>query len=103
MSASPAHPRPPLGARYVRLLGSAGAANLGDGIMSVAVVWLATSLTRDPILITLVALSSRLPWLLLSLHAGVLADRVDRVRLVALMDAIRAVVVAALTAAVLLI
>lgn len=93
-------PRPPLGPRYMRLLGSAGAANLGDGIMTVAVVWLATSLTRDPLLITLVTLASRLPWLLFTLHAGVLADRYDRLRLVATMDVLRAGVVAALTLAV---
>lgn len=93
-------PRPPLGPRYMRLLGSAGAANLGDGIMTVAVVWLATSLTRDPLLITLVTLASRLPWLLFTLHAGVLADRYDRLRLVATMDVMRAGVVAALTLAV---
>ena len=93
-------PRPPLGPRYMRLLGSAGAANLGDGIMTVAVVWLATSLTRDPLLITLVTLASRLPWLLFTLHAGVLADRYDRLRLVATMDMMRAGVVAALTLAV---
>lgn len=96
-------PRTPLGPRYLRLLGSAGAANLGDGLMSVAVVWLATSLTRDPILITLVALASRMPWLVFTLHAGVLADRYDRVRLVASMDAVRAVVVTVLTAAVVLV
>ncbi len=100
---SPAAARPPLGPRYLRLLGSAGAANLGDGIMAVAVVWLASSLTRDAFLITLVALASRLPWLLFTLHAGVLADRYDRVRLVAAMDAVRAVIVAALTLGVALI
>ncbi|GAA4516403.1 MFS transporter [Brevibacterium yomogidense] len=96
-------PRPPLGPRYLRLLGSAAAANLGDGLMAVAVVWLATSLTRDPVLITVVALASRLPWLLFTLHAGVLADRYDRVRLVAWMDAVRAALVTVLTAAVVLV
>lgn len=94
---APTPRRVPLGPRYLRLLGSAGAANLGDGIMAVAIVWLASFLTRDAVLITLVALASRLPWLLFTLHAGVLADRYDRLKLVASMDAVRALVVTALT------
>lgn len=88
-----ASPRGPLGPNYRRLFGSAACANLGDGVMTVAVVWLASSLTRDPLLITLVGLASRLPWLLFSLPAGVLADRYDRHRLVAWMDVARCVVV----------
>ncbi|WP_029089018.1 MFS transporter [Brevibacterium album] len=92
-----AEPAPRLGGRYWRLLGASAAANLGDGLMSVAVVWLASSLTREPLWLTLIALATRLPWLLLSLPAGVLADRVDRCRLVALMDGARSLLVLAFT------
>ncbi|GAA2090326.1 MFS transporter [Brevibacterium salitolerans] len=88
-------PAPRLGGRYWRLLVASAAANLGDGLMSVAVVWLTSSLTREPLWLTLVALATRLPWLLLSLPAGVLADRVDRCRLVAAMDGARCVLVLA--------
>ncbi|MDT9594653.1 MFS transporter [Nocardioides zeae] len=88
--------RAPLGSRYRRLLGSAVAANLGDGLVLVAVMWLASSLTRDPLLITLLGLASRLPWLVLSLPAGVLVDRVDRRLLVGTMDLVRCAAVAAL-------
>jgi MFS family permease len=63
--------------------------NLGDGLMTVAVVWLASSLTRDATLIALVGLASRLPWLLFSLPAGVITDRYDRRKLVAWMDLAR--------------
>lgn len=87
--------RPRLGRDYWKLLSATGMTNLGDGLMTVAVVWLASALTRDPLLIALVALTTRLPWLLFSLPAGVITDRFDRRLLVAWMDVGRFVVVAA--------
>ena len=84
-----------LGANYWRLLSASAMTNLGDGLMSIAVVWLASALTRDPLWITLVGLASRLPWLLFALPAGVITDRFDRRRIVATMDVVRFVVVAA--------
>lgn len=84
-----------LGPNYWKLLSGSSLANLGDGLMAVAVVWLATALTRDASLIALVGLASRLPWLVFSLPAGVITDRFDRRRLVAAMDALRCLVVAA--------
>lgn len=88
--------RRPLGPRFRRLLASALAANLGDGLMMVALMWLASSITRDPTAIALVGLANRLPWLLLSLPAGVIVDRVDRRRLIVAMDLARCVIVGAL-------
>lgn len=88
--------RIPLGSTYRRLFASAASANLGDGLMSVAIVWLASTVTRDATVIALVALASRVPWLLFSLPAGVITDRVDRRRLVAWMDVARTVAVGAL-------
>nr|WP_281352372.1 MFS transporter [Phytoactinopolyspora alkaliphila] len=64
-------------------------ANLGDGLMVVAIPWLASAITRDPLQIALVALATRIPWLLFSLPAGVITDRFDRRRLVAGMDVAR--------------
>ncbi|MGD8216051.1 MFS transporter [Aestuariimicrobium sp. Y1814] len=86
---------PRLGGNYARLFSASALANLGDGLMAVAVVWLASALTRDPTAIALVGLASRLPWLLFSLPAGVLSDRYDRRLLVGAMDVVRCVVVAA--------
>lgn len=83
--------RRPLGPDYRRLFGSAVAANLGDGLMTVAVVWLASALTRDAAVIAAIGLASRLPWLVFALPAGVIADRFDRRRLVAWMDLVRCV------------
>lgn len=104
MSAAPGPTgtRRPLGANYWKLFGSSAAANLGDGLMTVAVVWLASSLTRDAMVIALVGLASRLPWLLFALPAGVITDRVDRRLLVGWMDAVRVVLVTGFGAVVLL-
>ncbi len=89
-------PIKPLGANYRKLFGSAVAANLGDGLMAIALVWLASAITRDALLIALVGVAGRLPWLIFSLPAGVISDRFDRRKLVAWMDVVRFAVVAIL-------
>lgn len=100
MSAVDADPQPAprqrrsLGTNYWKLFTSSTLTNLGDGLMAVAVVWLASSLTRDALVIALVGLASRVPWLLFSLPAGVIADRFDRRRLIVAMDLSRVVVIA---------
>ena len=76
--------------RNFRLLFSASAvSNLGDGVSALAVPWLATLITRDPMLIAAVAFATRLPWLLFSIPAGVWTDRVDRRRLMVQADLFR--------------
>lgn len=98
MSADTAPPRAPLGSNYRKLFAASVLSNLGDGLMLVAVVWLASALTRDAVTIAVVGLLSRLPWLVFSLPAGVIADRFDRRRLVAVMDVTRLGIVAAFAA-----
>ncbi|WP_246086396.1 MFS transporter [Roseinatronobacter monicus] len=56
---------------YRLLLSASSVSNLGDGIAMVALPWLATMLTSDPLLIAAVATAQRLPWLLFALPAGV--------------------------------
>jgi MFS family permease len=91
--------------RNFRLLfASTAMTNLGDGVMAVAVPWLATLLTQDPVLIGLVAAARTLPWFLLALPAGVVTDRLDHRRILVGADALRvaltlALLVLALTAA----
>lgn len=76
--------------RNFRLLfSSALATNLGDGLIAVAVPWLATLLTGDPLLIGLVAAARHAPWALFALPAGVLTDRHDHRRLILLADTAR--------------
>ena len=80
-----------LGKRYYRLFSSAIVSNLGDGITMVAYPWLASAVTRSPILIALIAVVTRLPWLLFSLPAGVITDRLDRKKLIVSMDVLRGI------------
>ena len=67
-----------LGGNYFKLFGASTISNLGDGIGTIAYPWLASAVTRDPILIAMVFVVQRLPWLLFSLPAGVITDRVNR-------------------------
>lgn len=74
---------------YRKLMAATGAANLADGLQVVAVPWLASVLTRDPVQIALVTAATRLPWLLFSLPVGAITDRFDRRRLIAWADTAR--------------
>jgi MFS family permease len=62
---------------------------LGDGIVAIAYPWLASAVTRSPLLIALSAVVSRLPWLVFTLHAGVITDRFNRKRIIVAMDTLR--------------
>jgi predicted MFS family arabinose efflux permease len=90
----------PLGAGFGRLWASAAVSNVGDGVALAAGPLLLASLTSDPVLVAGAAFVQQLPWLLFALPAGVLVDRVDRRRLVVLVDLLRAAVVGGLTVAV---
>lgn len=76
---------------YRLLISASSISNLGDGIAMVALPWLATMLTRDPLLISAVAMAQRLPWLLFALPAGVWTDRADRRLLMVRADLVRVV------------
>ena len=85
-------PKPePLGKNYWRLWTAHATSNLGDGIAGVAYPWLASAVTRSPLLIALVAFVSRLPWLVFTLPAGVITDRFDRRKIIVLMDICRGI------------
>ncbi|MEX2252495.1 MAG: MFS transporter [Acidimicrobiia bacterium] len=79
----------PLGRNYWKLWTASVISNFGDGVAIIAYPWLASSVTRDPVQIALVAVATRLPWLVFTLPAGVITDRVDRRKLVAWMDVVR--------------
>ena len=78
-----------LGANYWKLWIASVTSNFGDGIATVAYPWLASAITRDGFKLGLIVLATRLPWLLFSLPAGVITDRVDRRRLMVSMDLAR--------------
>ena len=81
-----------LGPGFARLWTAATISTVGDGISVVAYPWLASQLTRNAAAVALVPVALRLPWLVVSLPAGALIDRVDRRRLMVAVDAVRAVV-----------
>lgn len=89
--AAPAAPpkRRSLGPKYWRLWSASVVSNLGDGVATIAYPWLASAVTRNGLLIALIAVAQRLPWLVFTLPAGVITDRVDRRRLIAAMDVVR--------------
>lgn len=85
----PIHPGTRSGA-LARLVAATGLTNTADGVALLVWAWLASMLTRDPLLVALPPIALRLPWLLFSLPAGVVTDRVNRLRLILGMDALRA-------------
>jgi len=91
-----------LGTPFWRLFVSLSGSKLADGIGRTALPLLATTLTRDPLAISGLVTLAFLPWLLFALPGGVLVDRVDRRRAMAVANVFRAVVVGGLGVAVLL-
>jgi MFS family permease len=67
-----------LGRNYWKLWTASVTSNLGDGVAAIAYPWLASAVTRNALLIALIAIAQRIPWLIFTLPAGVITDRVDR-------------------------
>lgn len=88
-----------LPASYWRLWTASAGSNLADGIFWIALPLLAIQLTDSPALIAGVTIASRLPWLIFSLVAGALADRLDRKRTMILVDIFRATLLGSLALA----
>ncbi len=87
-----------LGERFRALLFSSWLTNLGDGIAIAAGPLLVASQTHDPFLVALAGILQRLPFMLLGLYAGVLADRLNRQAIIIIGDVLRCVVLVALSA-----
>lgn len=90
----PARGRVLLGPAYQRVWWANTVSSVGDGAFTAALPLLAVTITRDPRLVALVSAAFFMPWLLLSLPAGAVADRYDRVALMWRAQAVQAVVVA---------
>lgn len=81
-----------MGTDYRWLVTSSWTTNLGDGIALAAGPLLVASLTRNPQLIALATALQWIPFLVFGLYAGVLADRIDRRRIMIVANLARAVV-----------
>src|SRR5262245_18008173 len=59
-----------LGPRFQLLFAASVVSMLGDGIRLAALLLLATHVSRNPLLVSMVAMAGRLPWLVFGLIAG---------------------------------
>jgi MFS family permease len=89
-----------LGPAFGRLWAAAAVSNVGDGVALAAGPLLLASLTSDPALVAGAMFVQQLPWLLFALPAGVYVDRLDRRRVIVLVNLVRAVVIGGLAVAV---
>ena len=94
IASSTSQGRPRLGLHYWRMWWANAISSTGDGAFVAALPLLAVTVTRDPRLVAVVTAATYLPWLVLSLPAGAIVDRYDRVTLMWRSQAVQAAVVA---------
>ena len=92
--------RTSLGPDFAKVWTASAVSNVGDGVTMVAGPLLVAQLTGDPGLVAGAAFVHQLPWLLLALVSGAYVDRLDRRRLVIVVNLGRSVALGALAAAV---
>jgi predicted MFS family arabinose efflux permease len=85
-----------LGTGFRWLVGSSWVTNLGDGMLIAAGPLLVASQTRDPLLVAAAMIALQVPWLLVGLVAGALADRLDRRLVIMTANSVRGLVLAGL-------
>ena len=90
-----------LGGRFARLWAASTTSALGSGLATVAAPLVVASRTSSPLIVSATFGAAELPWLLFTLPGGVLVDRVDRRRLMVVIDWGRAAVMAVLAVALL--
>lgn len=83
---------------YWRLWNASGIDSLGNGVFTAALPLLAVTLSHDPRDVAVVSAATYLPWLLLSLAAGSVVDRTDRITLMWRTQVLQALILGVLTA-----
>jgi MFS family permease len=91
----------PLGGRFAKLWTASTTSALGSGLATIAAPLYVAAHTRSPLIVSATAGASWLPWLLFALPGGVLVDRVDRRRLMVVIDWTRVAAMAVLATALL--
>jgi MFS family permease len=89
----------PLGGRFAKLWTASTASALGSGMATIAAPLYVAAHTKSPLLVSATTGVAWLPWLLFALPGGVLVDRVDRRRLMVLIDWSRVAALGVLSAA----
>jgi MFS family permease len=97
--AEPGHQR--LGGEFAKLWAAGTTSALGSGLATIAAPLFIASRTTDPLVVSAGFGAAWLPWLLFALPGGVLVDRVDRRRLMVIIDGIRVLLMAVLGTAML--
>ncbi|MEH0845407.1 MFS transporter [Micromonospora sp. CPCC 205711] len=90
-----------LDARFGKLWAASTLSALGSGMATVAAPLYVAARTDDPLVVAAASGVAWLPWLLFALPGGVLADRLDRRRLMVAIDWVRVAALAVLGAAML--
>jgi MFS family permease len=85
-----------LGSRFHRLFGATLVSAIGTGMHAAALPLLVLQSTSSPIALSFVVMAAEIPWVLLSLHAGVVVDRLDRRRVMVWADLGRFAILVAL-------
>lgn len=81
---------------FLRFWASDALTSAGDGFTLVAAPLLLVTLTSRPILVAGGVFAAQIPWLLFGLRAGVVVDRVDRRKLIMVVDTARTALLAVL-------
>lgn len=81
-----------LGPAFNRLFSASVISNLSDGLLAVAAPLLAITLTKDPVLISMMSALVMLPWLLFAIPIGLVVDRVDKRLLITCTNSLRFVI-----------
>lgn len=89
-----------LGPAFNRMWGASLLTNLADGVLIAAAPLLAVSLTKNPVLISVISALVMLPWLLFAIPIGAIVDRVDRRFLLAGANATRFIIAALIALAI---
>ncbi|MGK5444319.1 MFS transporter [Micromonospora sp. URMC 105] len=87
--------------RFAKLWAASTLSALGSGMATVAAPLYVAARTDDPLVVSAASGVAWLPWLLFALPGGVLVDRVDRRRLMVLIDWVRVAALAVLAVAML--
>jgi len=91
----------PLGQRFAKLWTASTTSALGSGLATIAAPLFVAAHTRNPLIVSATAGVAWLPWLLFALPGGVLVDRVDRRRLMVVIDWVRVAAMGVLAGALL--
>lgn len=94
--------KPRLPGSYWKLWSGTAISALGDGFLLACIPLLASNVTRNPLVISLLVFAEFAPWLLFSLFAGAAVDRYERLRLITVVEFARALLLGVFTGMVIL-